>query len=125
MPPHRNDNDQAANERRAARIRAARAYADLDQPTIAQTLGVSTVTVKRMERGQREIKLEDLHAIAEVCGVPVEFMTEGFEAAALPPDTRQVIAAIEHGFEQMTERLSTTTAEAIAASAVAQIRDAT
>jgi transcriptional regulator with XRE-family HTH domain len=63
---------------RAARIRAARAFADLDQAAFAKELGVSVVTIKRMERGARDTSLDELHKLADLCGVPREFMAEGF-----------------------------------------------
>jgi transcriptional regulator with XRE-family HTH domain len=67
---------------RAARIRAARAFADLDQAAFAKELGVSVVTIKRMERGARETSLDDLHQLADLCGVPREFMAEGFASGS-------------------------------------------
>jgi transcriptional regulator with XRE-family HTH domain len=63
---------------RAARIRAARAFAGLDQADFAKALRVSVVTVKRMESGKRDTSLDDLYLLADLCGVPREFMADGF-----------------------------------------------
>lgn len=63
---------------RAARMRAARAFADLDQADFAKLLGVSVVTIKRMERGTRDISLDELYALADLCDVPRDFMQAGF-----------------------------------------------
>jgi transcriptional regulator with XRE-family HTH domain len=66
------------------RIRAARAYADLKQPELAEQLGVSRDTLYRLEKGGRQLRpLEDEHAllgrIGELCGLPLAFFTEPFE----------------------------------------------
>lgn len=62
----------------AARVRAARAFAGLDQQAVADHFKVSKVTVKRMERGERDTSLDELAEIAALCGVPVGFMLHGF-----------------------------------------------
>lgn len=62
----------------AARIRAARAFAGLDQQTLATHFGVSKVTIKRMERGERETSMDELAEIAALCRVPLAFMVNGF-----------------------------------------------
>jgi transcriptional regulator with XRE-family HTH domain len=63
---------------RAARVRAARAFAGIDQQTVADHFGVSKVTVKRMERGERETSLDELAELARLCHVPLGFMINGF-----------------------------------------------
>ena len=62
----------------AARIRAARAYADLRQDQLARALGVTTETIKRRERGTQAPKRGELLAIAQITGVPASFMEHGF-----------------------------------------------
>lgn len=63
----------------AARLRAARAYADMSRADMAKALGLSETTVKRMEGGQRRLTSDDLETIARVCGVPLAFLLEGFQ----------------------------------------------
>jgi transcriptional regulator with XRE-family HTH domain len=46
------------------------------QETIADELGVDTETYARWERGSREPKAYDLHRIADVYGVPPEWLVE-------------------------------------------------
>src|SRR5262245_30620597 len=87
------DNGEKVAERlaRAARIRVARSYADLDQAAFAKALGVSVVTVKRIERGNRDISLDDMFRLADMCGVPRAFMERGFEGAATPATSDEVL----------------------------------
>lgn len=71
----------------AERIRAARAFADLSQRDLADALGVDVQWVKRREKprgeeGAQDPKALDRIAIAEVCGVPVDFLEHGFGGAA-------------------------------------------
>lgn len=63
---------------RAARVRAARAHADMDQTTLGEALGKSVYTVKRLERGQRDISDAELEIVAQATGVPVSFLLGGF-----------------------------------------------
>lgn len=62
----------------AARVRAARGYADLSQKELAERLGLEKQSVVRTEAGARDPKRAEQIAIAHVCGVPVDFMTGGF-----------------------------------------------
>lgn len=69
------------------RIRAARGWAELSQDALAEALGRNKQWVLRRElspaheRHQASLK-GDLIAISQVCGVPLEFLTEGFGGAA-------------------------------------------
>lgn len=98
---------------RAARIRAARAFADLDQADFAQALGVSVVSIKRMERGTRDISLDDLYALAELCDVPRQFMEHGFvvdEIQGIAGEdvralTKAFTAALDERFSALTDAL--------------------
>lgn len=99
---------RSLKEERAARARAARAYANLRQSDLADKLGKATVTVKRMETGKQEISLDDLWQIADLCGVPHDFMTYGFES--VPEELKR----IHQRFDVLTERMGWTVAEALA-----------
>lgn len=61
------------------RIRAARGYAGLTQEGLAEALGVDVQTIKRRESSNgKEPKQGERIAIAAICGVPIEFMEQGF-----------------------------------------------
>jgi transcriptional regulator with XRE-family HTH domain len=60
------------------RIRAARAYAGISTAELATRLGVSDSTVKRWERGDPSLTPGYRLAIAGFCGVPAEFMENGW-----------------------------------------------
>lgn len=62
----------------ARRYRAARAWADLEQDELAKRLGLDRQTVIRRESGEKLPKAAELIAVASVCGVPEEFMLNGF-----------------------------------------------
>jgi transcriptional regulator with XRE-family HTH domain len=66
----------------APRIRAARAYARLTQQELAAQLGVDVQTVKRREKGSHPPRRAELLAIAEVTGVPAEFLEHGFSTSS-------------------------------------------
>lgn len=116
-PQHEGDPEKTALMRaRAARIRAARAFAGLDQADFAKALGVSVVTVKRMESGKRETSLDDLHLLADLCKVPREFMAEGFASGSLAHSTvvdelhdlrEALIQALDSRMDALTEALLT------------------
>jgi transcriptional regulator with XRE-family HTH domain len=61
------------------RIRAARAFARLSQPGVAERLEMSDKTYKLIELGQRRPKRSELLAIAEICTVPMWFLEQGWE----------------------------------------------
>lgn len=84
-----------------ARIRAARGYANLSQPGLAEALGLSVQTVKRMESGERPVRSVELRQIGEVCRVPREFMEGGWSA----------ITAIHHGSNNLSERMQSLSEE--------------
>jgi transcriptional regulator with XRE-family HTH domain len=61
-----------------ARIRAARAYANLSQPDLAERIGMSLPTYKRAELGRRPVSTEELLTIARACDVPPQFLLNGW-----------------------------------------------
>lgn len=83
---------------RAARVRAARAFADVEQSVFAELFGVSIITIKRMERGKRDISLEELYAVADRCKVPRHFMDHGFGDDARPATTTD-LAELRQAFD--------------------------
>jgi transcriptional regulator with XRE-family HTH domain len=103
---------QALREERAARARAARAYADLSQSEVADKLGVSHITLKRIERATKDTSIDELHAIADVCGVPHAFMDDGFQT--IP----SVLEALHGRFDRLEAVLGMTAAQAIAGRAL-------
>jgi transcriptional regulator with XRE-family HTH domain len=66
---------------RGRRVKAARAYAGINQDTLAAVLGVSVITLKRYETQWRDKTFTDaqLERIAEVTGVPPWFLFDGFD----------------------------------------------
>jgi transcriptional regulator with XRE-family HTH domain len=111
------DDRQELRKMRAARARAARAYADMKQDAVAEALGVSHITVKRMERGAKDITMDELWAIADACGVPRSFMDSGFET--VPEELRSIHAR----FDRLETALGMSVAEAIAGRALDILRE--
>jgi len=114
MSAHRGDDPEkhAARMERAARVRAARAYADIDQAHVAERLDVSVMTVKRIERGQREITIDELHLLADLTGFPRDWMEHGFagttslDAEEMVERMRFVVAhEVGHAILRLSEAL--------------------
>jgi transcriptional regulator with XRE-family HTH domain len=85
----------------AARIRAARGYANLTQQQLADALGVDVQTVKRRESpaGSDPKKGERL-AIAAACGVPPDFMEGGFPTV-LSTEAQDRLGALLQEIQQL------------------------
>lgn len=62
----------------AARVRAARAYASIDQETLATAASTSRATITRIEAGRRRINTDEQRAIASACNLPVEWFHADF-----------------------------------------------
>lgn len=69
-------NDERAMEA-AARIRAVRNYLDITQQELADRIGVSLATMKRMESGLRPISTDELLQVADACDFPTGFLIHG------------------------------------------------
>jgi hypothetical protein len=70
-----------------------------------------------MERGTRDIPVDDLWTIADLCGVPREFMERGFDS--VPAHLKEL-----HGrFDALEERLGWSVAHAIGQAASERLRD--
>jgi transcriptional regulator with XRE-family HTH domain len=63
----------------AKRVRAARAYAGLSIPRLADELGVGLQTIKRIEAGHRSPRRYELWGIADICGLPSGFFEASFD----------------------------------------------
>jgi ribosome-binding protein aMBF1 (putative translation factor) len=63
----------------AARVRAARAAADLSREDLGRAIGLSARTVRRLEDGQRRISPQELRRIAATCDVPEWFLAHGWQ----------------------------------------------
>lgn len=66
----------------AARVRAARGYADLDQPDLAKALAMSVETYGRIESGKRSPSDRELDLISAATKVPRPFLDSGFATQA-------------------------------------------
>lgn len=99
--------------RYAGRYRAARAFADLTQQQVADALGLDVQTVKRRESGDPDVhkapKRGERIAFATICGVPPEFVEEGFGGAA-SSEMQQTLAEIR---QAVTETRAAQTALAL------------
>lgn len=62
---------------RAAGIRAARAYARIEQATLAKHLGMSIRDYRRVEAGGKHLDADQRATVADVCGVPAWFVHKG------------------------------------------------
>lgn len=96
--------DERAREA-AARIRAVRNYAELTQNELAEKLGVSLATMKRIESGTRPISTDELMAVGEACGAPAQFMLNGWDAITERPMDRTPLESIRR-FADIELRLS-------------------
>lgn len=76
------------------RLRKAREHAGMEQGELASRIGVSRGTVSNYElgRGQRPPKVVVLRAWAHECGVPYEWLVDGFRP------TTGVSTAYNRGF---------------------------
>lgn len=74
------ESDGISEEHLVGAMRAARAYASLDQEDVAARLGVSRATVSSWERGQTRIPTIArpglIDGLTELSGLPRSFFTE-------------------------------------------------
>lgn len=65
------------------RLRTARAASGFSQKEMARALGVSLKTYERIERGERDLRISELHALATATGQDPEFFgVTSLDAAA-------------------------------------------
>jgi transcriptional regulator with XRE-family HTH domain len=88
-----------------SRLRDARKRAGLSQEEVAKRLGIRRPSISEIERGRREVKVGELYAMAELYGVPAEFLAHG-----KGPQDGQVVQLISQQLAGLTkpelERLS-------------------
>lgn len=106
-PRRRNTPVSTANSKRdspaaqdvAARIRAARAYADLSREELAKRFGgaISSRLIRRLERGETRPSEAQLMLFASSCGLPPGFFTADFGVLDDSPGTisSQLDAVVE------------------------------
>lgn len=93
----------------AARIRAALGYSGKEAEELADALGVSYATLRRRKTlvsptGAKS--MEELYDIADACGVPRQFMEEGFgHDERRDQSLEDRLAALEQGQERLTQTL--------------------
>lgn len=93
------------------RIRAARGYAGLNQPELAELVEISATMLKRIELDQRGLKSYEIRGIteriADVCGLPAQFFTA--DLAQLEPGWQapeDQLARLEAGATAVLEMLN-------------------
>lgn len=64
--------------RQGARLRAARAAADLSREELAGAIGCSARTIRRLEDGQRRVTPDERRRIAHACDAPEWFLEHGW-----------------------------------------------
>jgi transcriptional regulator with XRE-family HTH domain len=63
----------------AANVRAARAAAGLTQEAVADTSGIHSTEVSRIERGLRDPRVSTMLRLAAALGVPASQLVDGAE----------------------------------------------
>lgn len=116
--------------RLAARVRAAIAYSGLRTDQVAKQLGddLSVATLRRItsSTNPRGASLDTLTRIADVCGVPVDWLEYGWDSTGGPTrlieakrfgngTTAERLATVERVLELMLTRLEGAQAEALEA----------
>ena len=85
-----------------ARYREA---AGLTQATLAEKIGISTAFVSRVERGQKKMKVETLHATAKVLNVSVDALLSTESSAAQLANINQLLAGQSDEYLEGIERM--------------------
>ncbi len=76
MPVRTPRNRQAKLSVFGLRLRELRIHAQLSQEDLADRAGLHRTYVGSVERGERNISLNNIHALAEALGVPVQHLFE-------------------------------------------------
>lgn len=109
---HRVSDDcpMSAIDDRAARLRAAFAFARLSKQRRADALGVGVRHVSRYESGETPVPSERLEAVVDATSVPRWFLEHGFTAQPQPeePTVTERLEALERKVETLVRRESAT-----------------
>lgn len=92
-------------EETARRIRAARSYAGLTQEDMAERLGISTVTYKRVEQAKRSVDIRELARISEITQMPASFFSLDLSAIDDGAKQRQELEDVEGRISTLVSRL--------------------
>lgn len=87
----------------AARVRAVRAYRDMTQAQLAEKLGVSVATMKRIEDGARPMSTDDLLNVAIACDFPAAFLLRGLDAFNNVPDMAKLATELNEQLAQLSD----------------------
>lgn len=89
----------------AHRIRAARAYAGITQEDMADRLGISIVTYKRIEQAKRDVDLGEVKRISEITGMPIEFFSVDLKALADSETQKAQLEQVQTRIQGLVSRL--------------------
>ena len=78
-----------------SRLRWAREQAGLSQGQVARELGVHRPTISQIEAGKRNVRPDEIAALAELYGVDEDWIVSGSESSDIMDDPRLKIAARE------------------------------
>lgn len=87
----------------AARIRAALAYARIDDKTAADSLHFSIRTLNRMLANTRSPTVPELKAIAKLTEVPLGFLVDGWRPRVRPRTAEQLLDEMRRISREMQE----------------------
>jgi len=81
------------------RVKTARKAAGISQAALAEKIGVSELTIIRLEKGRREARMGELEKIAAACNVPLSDLIEAPPMPSNvtpvpPPDGKQVFVPL-------------------------------
>jgi transcriptional regulator with XRE-family HTH domain len=79
-------------EQMALRLRSARKAIGLTQAQVAERLRVHRPTVSEMEAGRRRVSADELARLAQMYGVPVQWLASGAHVEAEPENERLTLA---------------------------------
>jgi transcriptional regulator with XRE-family HTH domain len=94
-----------STEETARRIRSARAYAGLTQEDMAERLGISTVTYKRVEQAKRPVELRELARISEITQMPTNFFSVDLTALDDGAAQKEQMEAVQERIQSLVGRL--------------------
>lgn len=110
--------DKPRGDELAARMRAARGWADLSRREMGQALRVSERQVTRLESGQADVTAEIRQRVAEACGVPSWFMDHGFVVTEPEePGVSERLEALERQMDTVLGQLAIRTGSSAATAA--------